>query len=115
LERVARYIQQIDDPRLIVLIAEAGGHVLGFAVADPAREELSAIYVKRNNVGRVGRALLSELERRAFTSADRLTVVAALTAVRFYAESGYSDDGPAHYTDSTGSSVPCRSMRKRKE
>jgi L-amino acid N-acyltransferase YncA len=114
-DRVARYVQQIDDPQLIVLIAEAGDDVIGFAVADPTREELRAIYVKRNSVGRVGQTLLSEVERRAFATADRLTVVASETAVEFYVENGYSDDGPARYLDSTGSFVPCRTMRKRKE
>jgi hypothetical protein len=111
-ERVARYTQQIADPQFVVLIAEASGEVLGFAVANPTKEELSAIYVKRNKIGRVGRALLSELETRAFATADRLTVLASSTGVKFYVENGYSDDGPAHYVDSTGPCVPCRTMKK---
>src|SRR5580658_682508 len=58
--RVARYAQQIADPKLIVLVAESGDDVLGFVVADPVTSELCAIYVKPNDSGRVGCALLAE-------------------------------------------------------
>jgi putative acetyltransferase len=113
-ERFTRYVQQIDDPDFVVLIAEADDEVIGFAIANQAKEELSAIYVKPNITGRVGSALLSQLETHAFEFVDTLTVVAALTAVRFYKANGYLDEGLVYYVDSDGSDVPCRNMRKRR-
>jgi hypothetical protein len=111
-ERVARYAQQIADPEYIVHVAETGSDLIGFAICHPANAELSAIYVKPNTIGRVGRALLSQLETCAFQVTDALTIVASLNAVQFYTENGYVDGGPMYYVDSTGSRVPCRSMRK---
>jgi Acetyltransferase (GNAT) domain len=111
-ERVQRYEQQIADPELITLIAESGDDVLGFVIADPVNSELCTIYVKPNDSGRVGRALLAEAEMLAFRTSDRLTLVASLNAVQFYAENGYVDEGQVHWQSHDGSRSPCRKMRK---
>jgi hypothetical protein len=111
-ERVARYAQQIGNPELIVLVAERGSDVLGFVIADPARSELCSIYVKPNDLGRVGCALLAAAETLAFRVTDTLTLVASLNAVQFYADNGYADEGPVHWESYDGSRSPCRKMRK---
>lgn len=108
----ARYLQRIADPACIVLLAESAGEVIGFAIAAPPQGELSAIYVEPNSVGRVGHALLSQLEERAFQTADTLSCVAALNAVPFYAAHGYTDDGRVDYVDGRGDRVPCLRMKK---
>jgi putative acetyltransferase len=111
-DRAALYIRDIADPEVIVLVAESGGEVIGFAIAVPAQEELSAIYVAPNPIGRVGQALLSELERSAFESAATLNCVAALSAAPFYLANGYTEQGSTTYLDGSGAEVPCVRMKK---
>ena len=111
-DRAERYAQDIADPEHIVLVAEAGDEIIGFAMAVPAREELSAVYVKPNSLGRVGRALLLQLETHAFRTAEALSCVAALSAVPFYESNGYSAEGAIDYVDSSGTGIPCVQMKK---
>jgi hypothetical protein len=111
-DRAVRYARDITDPQSIVLVAESGGELLGFAMAVPAKEELSAIYVKPNRVGRVGHALLSAVEGRAFQTAEALICIAALSAVPFYAANGYSGEKGIDYVDGSGAGVPCMQMKK---
>jgi hypothetical protein len=110
--RVLSYEQEIADPNTVALVAEADGTIIGFATALPAKGELCAVYVKRNRLGRVGRALLDALEKRIFKVAASITCVAALGAVRFYRANGYADEGPVNYVDTFGVPVPCVRMRK---
>jgi RNA polymerase sigma-70 factor (ECF subfamily) len=49
--------QEIADPEVIALVAEAAGEVIGFAMTVPSQHELRAVYVKPNLIGGVGRAL----------------------------------------------------------
>ena len=113
-ERAVRYTRDIADPECIVLVAEATDEVIGFAMAAPAKGELRALYVRSNRIGRVGRALLSELEKRAFETTEVLTCLAALNAVEFYESNGYVRVGSAPYIDSRGAEVPCLLMQKRR-
>jgi hypothetical protein len=62
-ERVPRYLQQISDRDLIVLIAEKDDDVLGFVIADPVNSELCAIYVKPNDSGARGELVARYLRR----------------------------------------------------
>jgi len=73
---------------------------------------LRAIYVKPNSIGLVGHALLSQLEKHAFETAEALACVAALNAVQFYKANGYTDEGTIDYVDSSGARVPCIQMKK---
>ena len=111
-DRVARAEKQIADPEFIVLVAEADGEVIGYGVAVPSQEQLRALYVKPNAIGRVGSALLSELEKRAFRASEVLTCDASLNAVVFYAANGYTEQGRTNHVLSSGGSVPCMRMKK---
>jgi ribosomal protein S18 acetylase RimI-like enzyme len=111
-ERVARLEQQIADPGFTVLVAEARDAVIGYGVAVPSREQLRALYVKPNAIGRVGKALLGELEKRAFTVAEVLTCDASLNAVGFYKANGYTEEGRVEHVLSSGAGVPCIRMKK---
>ena len=62
--------KEIADPAFIVFVAEADDFIIGFAMANPSKNELLAVYVKPNSIGNVGRALLAEVEKRAFAVAD---------------------------------------------
>jgi len=111
-ERTARQERQIADPGVISLVAESAGEVIGFAIADPSAQELRSLYVKPNRIGRVGSALLEELERRAFAACDRLTCDASLNAVSFYTAHGYVEMEPIAHQLSSGLRVPCVRMAK---
>jgi len=111
-DRVARAERQIADPGFIVLIAEAGDEAIGYGVAVPSHRQLRALYVKPNALGRVGTALLSELEKRAFRTAEALTCDASLNAVEFYAAHGYTEQGRMDHVLSSGASVACVRMIK---
>ena len=111
-DRLARVEQQIADPGFIVLVAEAGDEVIGYGVAVPSDEQLRALYVKPNAIGRVGNALLSELEKHAFRTSEVLTCDASLNAVGFYRANGYTEHGRIEHVLSSGVSVPCMRMKK---
>jgi GNAT superfamily N-acetyltransferase len=107
-----RYVDEIADPGIIVVVVECVDQIIGFAIADPARAELTSIYVKPNSIGHVGRALLSHVEKRAFATAETLSCVAALSAVPFYQANGYTERGGVDYADGSGTGAPCMKMQK---
>jgi len=111
-ERIASQEQRIADPAIITLVAESDGEIIGFAIAAPAAQELRSLYVKPNPIGRVGSALLAELERRAFQTCDHLTCDASLNAVPFYTAHGYTEESRVEHTLSSGARIPCVRMSK---
>jgi hypothetical protein len=66
------------------LVAEADDEIIGFAMANPSKNELLAVYIKPNSIGNVGHALLTEVENRAFRVGEFLTCDASLNAEGFY-------------------------------
>jgi putative acetyltransferase len=111
-DRVTRVEQEISDPAFVVLVAEAGEEIIGFAMAIPSQAELRAVYVKPNSIGGVGCALLRELEKHVFETVEYLTCDASLNAAKFYKQSGYSDEGAAKHVLRSGGTVSCVRMRK---
>ena len=86
----ARIAKNISDPDYVVLVAAAGGAMIGFAMAALSKRELQALYVKPNSVGRIGQGLLAELEKLAFASLPFLVCDASLNAEEFYRANGYA-------------------------
>jgi GNAT superfamily N-acetyltransferase len=113
-DRVAHVEQEIANPAFIVLVAEAAGDLIGFAMAVPSKGELNAIYIKPNRVGGVGRALLAEIEGRAFALTDRLACDASLNAEEFYKANGYQAEALIRHDILSGTAVPCIRMSKRR-
>jgi ribosomal protein S18 acetylase RimI-like enzyme len=111
-DRLARLERQIADPEFIVLVAEAGDGIIGYGVAVPSLGQLRALYVKPNPIGRVGSALLGELEKRAFRTAEILTCDASLNSVGFYRANGYTEEARMDHVLSSGASVACMRMKK---
>jgi GNAT superfamily N-acetyltransferase len=102
-ERIHSVENEIADPAFIVLVAEFESKILGFATAIPARSELRALYVRPNSVGHVGRALLREIETRAFRAgAPWLQFDASMNAEAFYKANGYVEIGRAEHVASDG-------------
>jgi hypothetical protein len=89
----ARIAKQISDPDYRVLVAEAGGEIVGFAMAVLSKHELKALYTKPNPIGGIGRALLSEIENLAFQATPYLVCEASLNAEGFYKANGYAEEG----------------------
>ena len=115
-DRVARVELQIADPDFVVLVAEAGDEVVGYAIATPSKNELRAVYVKPNSIGHVGRALLAEVERRAFNAGTEFLVCSAsLNAEAFYKANGYTEEGRGQHRMRTGDLMDCVFMRKKLE
>ena len=104
-DRVARIRQRISDPNCIVMVAEAGEEIIGFAMAVPSRNELQALYSRPNPVGHVGRALLAAVEDPAFEAAEFLNCDASLNAVSFYRVNGYREECRKDHVSSNGGSV----------
>ncbi len=112
-DRVARVEREIADPDFIVLVAEVEAEVVGFAMATPPQNKLQALYVKPNAEGRVGRALLAEIEKRAFSAgASLLAFDASLNAEAFYKANGYTETGRADYVSPSGEASPAVQMQK---
>jgi hypothetical protein len=111
-DRVARMEQQISDPTLIILVAEYGADIVGFALVNTAINELGAVYVKPNSIGGVGRTLLAEVEKRAFAIVEFLTCDASLNAETFYKANGYTEEFRTTHTLKTGPTMPCIRMKK---
>jgi hypothetical protein len=111
-DRVARVEQEIADPGVIALVAEAAGEVIGFAMAVPSKNELRAVYVKPNPVGGVGRALLAGIERQAFARTDRLACDASLNAEGFYRANGYKPEARVQHDLAQGGTIDCLRITK---
>ncbi|HMD70259.1 MAG TPA: GNAT family N-acetyltransferase [Bryobacteraceae bacterium] len=111
-DRVARAERQIADPEFIVLVAEAGDELIGYGVAIRSQGQLRGLYVKPNTISRVGSALLSELEKLVFRTAEFLTCDASLNAVGFYRAHGYAELGRTDHVLMSGANVPCMRMKK---
>ena len=88
-----RIAKQISDPDYRVLVAEAGGEIVGFAMAVLSRHELKALYTRPNPIGGIGRALLEEIEHLAFQTVPYLVCEASLNAEAFYWANGYAAEG----------------------
>jgi len=104
-DRLVRIEREIADPAMIVLVAEAGDDLIGFAMAVPAQHELRALYVRPNPIGQVGRALLAALEAQAFEAADFLVCDASLNAEHFYAANGYVEESRKDHVSIPGGVV----------
>ena len=91
-ERVARIERKISHPLSIVLVAEAGDEIIGFAMADLSNNELQALYTKSNPIGKVGQVLLAALEQLAFETVPFLGCDASLNAESFYKANGYTEE-----------------------
>jgi hypothetical protein len=91
-ERGARITRRISDPVSIVLVAEAGDEIIGFAMADLSKNELQALYAKSNQIGKVGQVLLAALEQLAFEAVPFLGCDASLNAEGFYKANGYTEE-----------------------
>ncbi|MEQ9448772.1 MAG: GNAT family N-acetyltransferase [Rhodospirillaceae bacterium] len=112
-ERVARMERTICDPKKIVLVAEHQGQILGFAVAIPDENEIGALYVKPNNIGNVGRALLFEIEKLVFAAgALFIEFDASLNAESFYKANGYMEVGRADHVSGRGDVSAAVQMKK---
>jgi GNAT superfamily N-acetyltransferase len=114
-DRVARIRKRISDPNWIVLVAEAGDEIIGFAMAVPSKNELQALYTRPNPIGHVGRALLAAVEDLAFEAAEFLTCDASLNAESFYKANGYSEERRKDHLSSSGAVISTVvQMRKRR-
>lgn len=111
-DRVAHIAQEICDPSFIVCIAEAGGEIIGFAMAIPSQNELRAVYVKSNSIGNVGHALLAETERQAFAISEFLACDASLNAEAFYKANGYKEEFRTDHVFKSGATMSCIRMKK---
>ena len=112
-ERVRQIEQRIVEPGCIVLVAEAGRDMLGFAMADLPTCELQALYARPNGSGGVGRALLATLEQRAFATIPFLACDASLNAEGFYKANGYVEESRNDFVTPSGLISRVVRMKKR--
>jgi GNAT superfamily N-acetyltransferase len=117
------YERVLAEPDVGIVVAERGGHLVGFAMlhhgeghalaGGPAATELRRLYVQEPFTGRgVGRALLHEAERAAAArGAATLWLnawVGNARALAFYPRCGYEDCGGTVYTSVDGEEFPNR-------
>jgi putative acetyltransferase len=112
-DRAARIARNISDPGFVVLVAEAGGGLIGFASAALAKNELQTLYVRPNRIGNVGRALLAALEKIAFETVPFLVCDASLNAAAFYKANGYIEECRKDHVSRPGG-LTSRVVRMRK-
>src|SRR5665213_2802881 len=111
---LGRIRKRISDPDYVALVAEAGGEMVGFAMAALSRNELQALYTKPNPVGHVGRTLLAALENLAFRAVPFLVCDASLNAENFYKANGYTEECRKDHVSSDGVISRVVQMRKRR-
>jgi Acetyltransferase (GNAT) domain len=110
-----RTAKRISDPDYRVLVAEAGGDIIGFAMAAISKRELQALYAKPNPIGNVGTALLAAIEALAFQSVPFLVCDASLNAESFYKAHGYIEECRKDQVSSSGDMISrVIQMRKRR-
>jgi hypothetical protein len=100
-----RIAKQISDPDYRVLVAEAGGEIIGFAMVAISKQELRALYAKPNPIGNVGAALLAAIETLAFQTVSSLVCDASLNAEEFYKANGYIEECRKDNISSSGGMV----------
>jgi hypothetical protein len=98
-ERIAK---RISDPDHRTLVAEAGGEILGFAMAALSKSELLALYARPNQIGHIGRDLLAAIELLVFQAAPLLVCDASLNAEGFYKANGYTAECVKDFVSSSG-------------
>jgi GNAT superfamily N-acetyltransferase len=99
---VGRIAKRISDPDYRTLVAEAGGEIIGFAMAALSKGELLALYARPNQIGNIGRALLAAIEHLVFQAAPFLVCEASLNAEGFYKANGYTAEGGKEFVSSSG-------------
>jgi len=100
-----RTAKRISDPYYRVLVAEAGGEIIGFAVAAISKHELQALYAKPNPIGNIGTALLAAIEDLAFQAISFLVCDASLNAESFYKTHGYTEECCKNQVSSSGDMI----------
>jgi hypothetical protein len=100
-----RMVKRISDPDYRALVAEAGGDIIGYAMAAIAKRELQAVYVKPNPIGKVGTALLAAIEELAFQAVPFLVCDASLNAESFYKAHGYIEECRKDRVSSSGAMI----------
>jgi Acetyltransferase (GNAT) domain len=100
-----RIAKRISDPDYRALVAEADGDIIGFAMAAISKQELQALYVKPNPIGKVGTALLAAIEELAFQAVPFLVCDASLNAESFYKAHGYIEECRKDRVSSSGAMI----------
>lgn len=98
----------------LMLVAEAGGALLGFGAAELASGLIHATYVRPTAAGRgLGRQLLAAMEVAVLAADQRqVQLHATLNAVSFYERRGYRSQGLTSNRFPDGSELPCMQMTK---
>jgi GNAT superfamily N-acetyltransferase len=100
-----RTAKRISDPDYRALVAGADGGIIGFAIAAISKRELQALYVRPNQIGRVGTALLAAIEDLAFQAIPFLVCDASLNAESFYKAHGYIEECRKDQVSSSGGMI----------
>ena len=100
-----RTAKRISDPDYRVLVAEAGGEIIGFAMAAISERELQALYARPNPIGKVGTSLLAAIEELAFQVIPFLVCDASLNAESFYKAHGYIEERRKDHVSSSGEMI----------
>ena len=100
-----RTAKRISDPDYRVLVADAGGEIIGFAMVAISKRELQALYVKPNPIGNIGTVLLAAVEDLAFQTIPFLVCDASLNAESFYKAHGYIDECRKDQVSSSGDMI----------
>lgn len=97
-----RIAKRISDSDYRTLVAEAGGEIIGFAMAALSKGELLALYARPNKTGNIGRDLLAAIEHLVFPAAPLLVCEASLNAEAFYRANGYTAEYRKDFVSSSG-------------
>ncbi|MET0679004.1 MAG: GNAT family N-acetyltransferase [Bradyrhizobium sp.] len=99
---IGRLATRISDPDYCTLVAEAGGEIIGFAMASLSKGELLALYARPNRIGNIGRDLLAAIEQLVFQAMPLLVCEASLNAEGFYTANGFISEGQKDFISSSG-------------
>jgi len=112
-DQLRDYEATLEDEGLLVLVAEIGSAVVGFAILDVESGALLALYVQPRQRGTgIGSTLLGHVETSAcMNGADTVALLASRNAVGFYERQGYERVETVE-RDIDGESIPFVSMEK---
>jgi len=107
------YESALGSDRFLVLVAEIGSAVVGFAVLNLESGSLLALYIQPGQRGTgIGSTLLGHVETSAgMSGADSVDLLASRNAVGFYESHGY-DSLEAVEREIHGETIPFVSMEK---
>ena len=112
-DRIEKVEKQIASDNWLVIVAEAKKQILGYGAVSFVKNQLGAVYVRRNPYGRIGKQIMDYLLQKARENKCAfLEMDSSVNAEAFYRSVGFKTLSlGSHSMGQTGKEMSCIKMR----